>query len=351
MKNIFVCQNWDFGYFGFTNQIFKMVSSIIIAHKTNKKVIILPDIFDTTNRMLHSNIFNVQKINEHLKKYDILSINRHCQNFRIDKVVYGFENDLVDLTNEIKNRFYQNNVLRIPKEINLNHLQGDPIKNKSKQLTIDYSINDHAFKETYEECLTEDIEFDCHKFNYINEFWITEIDRTMFEDILKNIYFHDRFDTIKKNFLQTFNDDAIINVLHLRVEPDALGHWSRQNNMSVEEFKEYLEQKYIGLIERYIKKTDDNIIVSYSTDNPVLEYMKNNGYKYRCTDKTQSGRELNAIVDLLISTACNNIFIGNFNLKALNGSTFSYYISTLLDTDVKRIMIDLDHIRNEEQIT
>ena len=347
MKLILVCADSDFG---FTNQIFYFISSILLAHKNKQKVVVAPDLFDTTNKKWYNDMFNLNKINEYLKKYDILLINKYTNKFRIDRVVYGIDNDIVDLTHEITCQFYQNNVLRIPKETNFNDFKGDPVKGEYKKLTIDYSINGRAFSETYDECLTEDIEFNCQKFDPIYEFWINAIDRTMFDDILKNIYFNDRFHTIRNDFLQTIDDDATINVIHLRVEPD-VSWWASQNNMSHEEFKEYLEHKYIGLIEKYIKKSDDNIIVSYCTENPVLDYMKNNGYKYRCTEKTEPGRELNAIVDLLISTACNNIFIGNFNLETLNGSTFSYYISTLLDTKVKRIMIDVDHIRNEEQIT
>jgi hypothetical protein len=315
--------------------MFNIVSALLV--NTNK-IIIMNKFATELNGQCHkvvSEIFNIEKMNKYFCKYGITLFDTCDIDFKIHTVLH----DGLDITDEIKNKFNSHNRLRIPKETNY------------KNLTIDYSINDHTFRETYDECLTEDIKFDLYENYYRRIAWINETDKTMFDDILKNICFHDRFHTIKNDFLQTIDDGASINVFHLRVEADALGHWSCQNKMSVEEFKKYLEQKYIGLIEKYIQKSDENIIVSYSTDNPVLDYMKTNGYKYRCTEKTQPGRELNAIVDLLISTACNNVFIGNFNLKSLNGSSFSYYISTLLDTKVKRIMIDLDRIRNEEQLT
>ena len=56
----------------------------------------------------------------------------------------------------------------------------------------------------------------------------------------------------------------------------------------------------------------------------------------------------NAIIDLLVSSCCNNIFIGNFNITNLNGSSFSYYIWKLMKDDVLKIFIDLDKIYDDE---
>ena len=61
-------------------------------------------------------------------------------------------------------------------------------------------------------------------------------------------------------------------------------------------------------------------------------------------------REKNAIIDLLISTYCNNIFIGNFNVKNNNGSVFSYYIWKKNKHNVSNIYIDLDHIYDKEVV-
>lgn len=56
-------------------------------------------------------------------------------------------------------------------------------------------------------------------------------------------------------------------------------------------------------------------------------------------------RELNAIVDFIISKQCNNIFIGNFNLNGNNGSTFSFYIYKSLESNnIIYKYIDLDRL-------
>jgi len=144
-----------------------------------------------------------------------------------------------------------------------------------------------------------------------------------------------------------------INILHLRVEDDATNHWNKFNNLSNEEFKNKLEEKYINLIEKYINKEDQNIILTYSTNNKVIDYLKENNYKYYFIEKKVNlGREVNALVDFLISQECNNIFIGNFDMnnELINGSTFSYLISILLKSNIKQILITLENINKKEDI-
>jgi len=82
-----------------------------------------------------------------------------------------------------------------------------------------------------------------------------------------------------------------------------------------------------------------------NTDNKVTKWMTANKYEFVQMDKTMiTGREVNAIVDLLISTKCNNVFIGNINPHNYHGSTFSYTIFNALKPHVKKICIDNDDI-------
>ena len=90
--------------------------------------------------------------------------------------------------------------------------------------------------------------------------------------------------------------------------------------------------------------------MSYSTDNPVITFLKNHGYTCYFTDKLNIGREINALIDLNIGKLCNNIFIGNFNLETLNGSTLSYYLINYFNKKVKLALVDLDNITKNEKI-
>lgn len=174
--------------------------------------------------------------------------------------------------------------------------------------------------------------------------WIDTFNDNMFEKILSNIIYNDDFILKSELILKDINSEKKINVIHLRLENDGISHWSKMNNLSHNNYKIFLENKYINIIKNYVSKTDENIILSSSLSNRVIDFLKNNNYSYKFTHKFFDDREKNAIVDLLVSKCCNNIFIGNFNIKNNNGSTFSYYIWKIIN-NVTKIYIDLDKIR------
>ena len=80
--------------------------------------------------------------------------------------------------------------------------------------------------------------------------------------------------------------------------------------------------------------------------------MSKNNYIYKFSEKFFDDREKNAIVDLLLYKKCNNIFIGNYNPFStdFSGSTFSYYVSTLLENKIKKIYVDIDKINDDEYV-
>jgi hypothetical protein len=173
--------------------------------------------------------------------------------------------------------------------------------------------------------------------------WIDSIDRPMFDDILKNISYKS---PVARSHPRPQPVNSKVNVIHLRLEPDAINHWSAMNGMNTETFRRTLEGLYIKSIKEHIQPTDYNIVVSNCQTNAVLEFLR----PYSVV-KNEKGpyRELNAIADLHLAKLCNNVFIGNFNLEKLNGSTFSYYISQIA-SPVKMVMIDLDRITDEPKI-
>jgi hypothetical protein len=172
----------------------------------------------------------------------------------------------------------------------------------------------------------------------------------MFEKILKGIEFNDDFVIKSDEFLKKIQTNKKINVIHLRLEEDAIIHWSKKNKMSQSDFKSYLETKYIGIIEKYNCKDDFNLILSHSFSNRVIDHLNELNIEYSFVDKFFDDREKNAIIDLLASRCCNNLFIGNFNIIRSNGSTFSYYIGNILNPDTVKIYIDLDKIVDPEKV-
>ena len=47
-----------------------------------------------------------------------------------------------------------------------------------------------------------------------------------------------------------------INCIHLRLEEDAVEHWAKENKMTPNDFKKIIEDKYIDVITRNLKKED-----------------------------------------------------------------------------------------------
>jgi glutaredoxin-related protein len=161
-------------------------------------------------------------------------------------------------------------------------------------------------------------------------------DYSMFMEILKNIEYNENFVNIANDFTKDFHGK--INVMHIRSEIDGISHWARINNMHELEYQNKLIQKYIQFIEDNICKDDDTIILCHELNENIREYLDKNNYKYHFINKTQNGRELNAIVDLLIGSQCNNVFIYSA------GSTFSVYLHSRLPEDIKAFCVDLNHL-------
>lgn len=267
---------------GLCNQLFALVSGIIIAIKNKKKIIIL-DYFLIDYLKIQfsaiSNLINMQAFNHFLQTHYNISI--------YDRII-------------------------IP-----NH----------------ELINPNLFQYRF--------------------YWINGLDRFIFDHIISNIPFTPFFKKSANDFLQPkiISQNQKINILHLRLEEDAFDHWSKQNHMNKNTFQETISNKYIDLIDKHLNKEDVNIILSFSTQNKVIDYLHDQGYKYFFSEKNFSGRELNAALDLMIGTHCNNIFIGNFNLEHLNGSSLSYVLlNRLKHKSITNILIDLDHILEEPVI-
>ena len=177
---------------------------------------------------------------------------------------------------------------------------------------------------------------------------------TIFDKILTNITYNNDFilkSELIINEICPLHKDKKINIIHLRLENDGIIHWAKMNNIPQDIYKAYLEEKYIHLIKTYLSKTDETILLSSSlSSNSVIDFLNQNNYNYKFITKFFDDREKNAIVDLLVSKYCNNVFIGNFNINNCSGSTFSYYIWKITNDNVIKIYIDLDRIYNREVV-
>lgn len=341
---------------GFTIQVFSLIRSIIDAYLRKEKVVVIDKFRNNICKIectAVSNIFNIEDMNIFLKnEYDIIIVDKYNVHFEILSIMYGTcESDYIEITSFILNKYFKDNKLIINKDCCFNEIKGDPCVGKYKSVILKYKINGYKIKEVYEENLKNDIviDFDTdypHKLGWINNY-----NDNMFDKILTNIKYNEQFMINCETVINNLKSTIKINVIHLRLEDDAISHWSQINNISKTEYKNILENKYIKLVNDYISKDDQTIILSGSISNGVIDYLNKNNYNYETIYKFYKDREKNAIVELLVSTYCNNIFIGNFNMKKLSGSTFSYYVGKLIEDNVNSIIyIDLDRIFDNEEV-
>ena len=68
--------------------------------------------------------------------------------------------------------------------------------------------------------------------------------------------------------------------------------------------------KYIDLIQRHIQKDELTFILTGSLNNRVIDYLRTNKYTYFLFPKITPYREINAAMDMVIGKQCNNVFIG-----------------------------------------
>lgn len=340
---------------GLTNQIGFIISGIMYAKLQRKQFVILDDFncnFNTISPRPISEIIDLDYLNQFLTRFDIHVLDKHNISVEVLSVKYGSLGTVIDITNETKKRFLVNGKLLIHKGININDIKGDPVPGITKHLFIKYRVNDTITNAIWKENPSEDINLDVSTLRALVDFsWMAPYDTELYDAILQHIRFQPEFTTIAQNILMEFQLTPRVNILHLRDDEDAINFWGSINKMPIFEFKDKLTSKYISLIKKHFDPQDSIIVLTSNLGSPVLKFLYENGYQVNVSDKSHvQGRELNAILDLLLSNSCTNTFIGNINPENFHGSTFSYLILRQLSLTTTKVLIDLDEIDHNESI-
>ena len=333
---------------GLCNSLFNVINGII---KHKDEIILLDEIFtdySKENKCCVSDFLDLDTTNKELK---VCLIDRYKCKLKVLSAFYGCENRQIDVT-----KYFTEESFVILKSWNLNSLFTDPCVGRVKELKIAYSIDGNVFTNTFPERLEEDIiwnrqivQNDIWKFAKYNFLWYNAYNEESFRKIIPKLRFHKKYyDLCEKIYENVLSGKEKINVMHLRIEDDAIIHWSKQNKLNEKEFEKLLHDKYHSAVYNNIPKCESILILSYiKNSHPFLDKLRKD-YDLILIDKQQyidtTDREISALIDLILSTYCTGIFIGNHNHELKRGSTFSYFISCLLP-HIPRIDIDLDNIR------
>jgi len=167
----------------------------------------------------------------------------------------------------------------------------------------------------------------------------------LFRKLISMLRFHSSF---YETITEWLGERKVCNVIHLRNEDDAIQHWSTLNRLDPIIFHDKVNDIYKKHIQSHVNKDKLTIILtSKKENNPVIEWMKEEGYTMDFFIHPEKiGREISAIYDMILASYCQDVFIGACNVENMQklGSTFSYFVHSKLPDDVKKILVDLDNI-------
>jgi len=182
---------------------------------------------------------------------------------------------------------------------------------------------------------------------------LSEEHELAFSLILSKIQFTKTFYDITNKIWEKYVNKKM-HVIHFRLEADGIKHWSNMNKMTEKDYESKLHYIYKELIRINITEGSTILALTYTKDHKLLKEL---GEKYEilCFDTEPiikstfkiGGRELCAIIDLLLGIKCNGTFIGCHNWKNKRGSTFSYTLWRSMKLAEQGFFIDLDDINGE----
>jgi len=359
---------------GLCNQLYSIVAGVKYCIFNNINIMFINKFLKSINTNNYCNIneiIDIDLLNTFLQKYQVYIVDYNNFNFYIENALLtSFDNTLsIDITNYINTSFYKNNNFIIPKNVNLfNNLNlAQYLKNDSdneninkinlyeeevKYIIIKYKLNNGYFTEKYiliNNKLIENINYNFSNINFEGNFRYEQDE--LFFNILRNINFNTNIINKSKEIyneliLKNINTN-IINVIHLRIEEDALEHFYKSLDLEKEIYKNMLIQKYINLIKKHLNKNDKILVLTYSINNEVIDFLKENNYNYIINENKETNREISAIIDLLLGEYCNNYYICVWE------SSFSYTLFSKINKKrgIKALQIELNNLnKNEEYV-
>jgi hypothetical protein len=272
---------------GLCNQLQTIVKGILLAIKYNRNIYIDKFQIDLTNKKLCNincildiekiNIFLQNTIKTHIKILNVIDYNiiNNLYNYCLPNINYT----------EIPTMFYLNDNIELNKNMEIIYLGNIVSLNITD--SFNYNYDDYS-------------------------------DNNLYYLIMVNIHFNETFYKIKNHIKQELNLSKF-NCIHLRIEDDALKHFSMCYELSIEEYNDKLLNFYDNNIKTLVKNKIYICSGMLKFNNTInLKYynniMKNNNLL--CDKKNinideyyLNNRELIAIIDLLIAYD-SDIFVG-----------------------------------------
>lgn len=351
---------------GLCNQLYNIVHGIIEAEQSESDFCIIDSFLPCIYRdeiCSIDKIIDLKKTSNELNKLpgfeNIKLIDRINCKFEILNAEYGFRSvNSINVLSEIK-QYCTSDGIKIRSNTPLNLLFGDPCSGLVKKLYIQFKLGDNIVNIVEKEN-NNNINFSINNIQekaferrYYNIRMSNHYNEQLFNKLLKCIHYnpvlYEIADTIAINLKL---DNPYI--IHLRVEDDIIKMHHRHNSDKSEELiKNHLYNSYSDIIKRFIDPKENLHILTYDTD--AISKIIGPEYNFTFTDNTYKtkllieklgiyGRELSALIDLIIGIKYGSGFLGMYDINKCCGSTFSYVLAKYINKNTILIDIHIDKL-------
>lgn len=124
----------------------------------------------------------------------------------------------------------------------------------------------------------------------------------VFATLLRSLVFQDTLTKLAVDWARATLPGQV-QIIHLRLEADAVAHWSKEASLTEPDFKRQVENGYIRLIQTHVRKRLPVLVLSGDYNNRVMTFMHSAGYEVFTPPKYAPERELAALADMASATA------------------------------------------------
>ncbi len=179
-----------------------------------------------------------------------------------------------------------------------------------------------------------------YKLKFDNQFFMEEKNQLLAKALTQQIPFTNDISSPPNNFMNNLMEmykidptQIKINVVHLRIEDDAVSYWAKYNKMNPTIYYNRLLNNYMELIKKHIDRKSFTIIISGKNNNEIVNYMKMHKYSHTYFTPPSDYQEVNATMNLILAKMCNNVFIGNTD------STYSLLLQNVISIDDSNVFL------------
>lgn len=339
---------------GFCNQLNHMIHGVIRCISENIDVMVVNDF----KLEIHSDeicpigdVVDMRKWNEYLRsEYGLTVVSEREFSVLVNTAYYGTMDNMMDVRAPFDAHFRRGDKYLVDPSFHLNQLSHDPVPGTEKSLRVVYNVGSYQVSKIYP---AENIHLDfaCTRegLSWILYESLAE-SRVWHENLMQRLPLHPRFYEEARSWAERMPNP--VHVLHLRMEDDAILHWSKQNKMAPDMFRGTLASKYIDVLTTHNGVRKGSVLVlSYNEDNAVLDWLESQNIPYVQLEKDRTkGREWNAARDLVIAEMLGNgILIGALDYYRMQGSTFTHYLMQRMKA-MYTVLIDIERIREKPVI-